>query len=324
MTATMPVPVWSFGFARGYVRTMRPHLLWVSGITGLTGLSLVSGVSASDAIVLGLVFFASYGFGQALTDCFQLDTDTLAAPDRPLVQGTLRRRDVLTVSATALAACGAVVARYHPANLVLAPLAVLGLAVYTWFKRRWWGGPPWNAAIVVVLLLVGYASGVGAAGARMTWDASLVGAVVTSFFGYANFVLAGYLKDLSADRATAYRTFPVVFGWGPTRVASHAIASIAALAAIVTVAGPVPPTVLAPSFAFVAAGVLATVVGQWRLAGVHSELVAHRAIVPTVHAYVLLLSGIAARHEPQWAPVLAASYVFFTVLMRRRPSLGQV
>jgi len=34
-----------------------------------------------------------------------------------------------------------------------------------------------------------------------------------TFFSYINFVLIGYLKDISADRETGYRTFPVEFGW---------------------------------------------------------------------------------------------------------------
>ena len=37
-------------------------------------------------------------------------------------------------------------------------------------------------------------------------------ALLAVFFGYANFVLAGYFKDVDADRATGYHTLPVVFG----------------------------------------------------------------------------------------------------------------
>jgi hypothetical protein len=79
MTATAPVPLWSFAFARAYVDTMRPYLLFVSGVTGVVGLSLAPGVPTSDAIALGLVFFVSYGFGQALTDCFQLAVGAISA-----------------------------------------------------------------------------------------------------------------------------------------------------------------------------------------------------------------------------------------------------
>ena len=51
----------------------------------------VGGISAPvvgfAAVLIGLAFFVSYGFGQALTDCFQTDTDALSAPYRPLVRG---------------------------------------------------------------------------------------------------------------------------------------------------------------------------------------------------------------------------------------------
>ena len=39
-TITVPhYPLLSFEFLRAYLVTMRPHLLFVSGITGLTGIS---------------------------------------------------------------------------------------------------------------------------------------------------------------------------------------------------------------------------------------------------------------------------------------------
>ncbi|MBM3297987.1 MAG: penicillin-binding protein 2, partial [Candidatus Aminicenantes bacterium] len=50
-----------------------------------------------------LPLFLSYGFGQALTDCFQTDTDSLSAPYRPLVRGTISRGQVLAVSLGGLA-----------------------------------------------------------------------------------------------------------------------------------------------------------------------------------------------------------------------------
>jgi len=44
-------------------------------------------------------------------------------------------------------------------------------------------------------------------------EGGFTSAVCAVFFGYANFVVMGYFKDISADRATGYRTFPVTFGW---------------------------------------------------------------------------------------------------------------
>ena len=59
-----PVPLASFAFARAYATTMRPYLLFVSGITGIVGMALIPGVPALAALGIGLAFFASYGFGR--------------------------------------------------------------------------------------------------------------------------------------------------------------------------------------------------------------------------------------------------------------------
>ncbi len=100
--------------------------------------------------------FLSYGLGQALTDCFQTDTDALSAPYRPLVRGVVSKTQVLWVSLI-----GLTVRRSHsrvPQSLRFCcsgSLRSLGLLTYTWFKRRWWGGPPWNSWIVACIPLMG-------------------------------------------------------------------------------------------------------------------------------------------------------------------------
>ena len=126
-------PLVSLAFAKAYLVTMRPYLFFISGITGILGLALGPAVALAPAALLVVVFFFSYGFGQALTDCFQTDTDALSSPYRPLVQGTVKRGHVLAVSLAGLAATGVVLTASHPLNLPLVALAVAGLATYTWF-----------------------------------------------------------------------------------------------------------------------------------------------------------------------------------------------
>lgn len=186
---------------------MRPYLLFVSGITGLVGLSFAESIPLHQVIILFAAFFFSYGFGQALTDCFQIDTDTRSSPYRPLVRKILRRRDVLIVSLTGLFLCGIIMGYYNYVNLILAVFCIAGLATYTYFKKRWWGGPWYNAWIVALLFMMGYLSGGSDA-----FPPQLYTAMLTVFFGYMNFVLVGYFKDISADAATGYNTLPVVFG----------------------------------------------------------------------------------------------------------------
>lgn len=315
---------------RAYLITMRPYLLFVSGAVGLVGLALVPDVRAVVVLPAAIAFFLSYGFGQALTDCFQLDTDSLSAPYRPLVQGLLSRRVVLVVSLLGLSACGAVALWLHPGNGLLAALAIAGLATYTWFKRRWWAGPIWNAAVVALLFLMGYAAGLGGSGSRGTFGPGLLGTLIAVFFGYANFVLTGYLKDVSADRATGYRTLPVVFGLAPTRIVSDVCALFmlggVALAALELSgsAGSGSGWALGPGGALLTAGAIATGLGQRRLRRVYSERDAFLAIVPVVHAYVLVLAGLAALAHPTWAVALAGFYAAFVMTLRRRPMQEQV
>ncbi|MFQ6044765.1 MAG: UbiA family prenyltransferase [Gemmatimonadales bacterium] len=313
-------------FVHAYLITMRPYLLFVSGITGIVGMALAPPIPLGPSLLLGAVFFLSYGFGQALTDCFQLDTDSLSAPYRPLVQGRVGRRDVMLVSVLGLSVSGLVVVSYNLLNLPLAALAVLGLATYTPFKRIWWSGPFYNAWIVALLCLIGYAAATGAGNGALGWSGALGGVLVAVFFGYANFVLTGYYKDISADRTTGYRTLPVAFGTKRSAVASSlfALAEIsgcvwAAVAAVsagtnILQLGAIP---------FAVAGTYSAVLAQLRLRRV-SERDAHKAIAPVVQAYLLLLSAIAVLARPTWLPVLVLFYAGFLVALKLRPMQSQI
>jgi 4-hydroxybenzoate polyprenyltransferase len=307
---------------------MRPYLLFVSGITGIAGMSLAPAIGPVKALILAALFLSSYGFGQALTDCFQLDTDSLSAPYRPLVRGSIRASDVFTVSLIGLLLCGLVVSLYNPLNLLPAGLTVVGLATYTPFKRMWWSGPFYNAWIVGLLVVIGYLSAGGHLDRAAMSNTAFFGTLLTAFFGYANFVLAGYYKDISADRATGYRTLPVEFGMPRSCAASDLLALSTLVACGVAVVSTFDgtqsiPDLLVPSL-IVAAGVVATVFAQLRLHRVNNEADAHRAIAPVVHSYILLLAGITMLSKPTWAGPLILLYVGFVVTMKLRPMDEQI
>lgn len=323
----MTAPVASLTFVRAYVVTMRPYLLFVSGITGVAGMAFAAAAPAWITVLLAAACFGAYGFGQALTDCSQLDTDALSAPYRPLVRGTIRRGDVLAVSLSGLAVTGALLTWFAPRNLPLALLAVLGLATYTPFKRRWWAGPFYNAWIVALLAIIAWLATAGAAGAPASWSVAFGATLVAVFCGYANFVLTGYYKDTSADRATGYRTLPVVLGFGPAALVSDGFAACQIAAAVVAAGallGDGPTLAHAPGLALLAAGAGAALFAQWRLHGVRDEGEAHTAIAPVVHAYLLVLGGIAALARPSWAPGLALFYAAFVWVLSRRPLRRQI
>jgi 4-hydroxybenzoate polyprenyltransferase len=217
-------------FWRAYGVTLRPYLFFVSGASGLVGLAMADELRPDTFWIAFAALFCSYGFGQALTDVFQTDTDSISAPYRPLVRGQIARRHVFGVSLGGLGLCAIVLLALNPWTLVLSAAAVAGLVSYTPLKRRWWGGPLWNSWIVALLPVLGLLCGrpveLAAAG-RL-----LLPGMASVFFSYAIFVLLGYFKDVEADRATGYQTLPVRYG----RKVSVAV-SVLLLAAAVTASG---------------------------------------------------------------------------------------
>ncbi len=323
LTSRSSVPLLSVDFLRHYVTTMRPYLLFVSGITGIVGISFHPVVSVTKAALLFIASFLSYGFGQALTDCTQTDTDALSSPYRPLPRGIISRQQVAVISVTGLIACVAVFAGGRTVNLALGILAGLGLATYTPFKRRWWSGPFYNAWIVTVLFIMAFLGAAADTPSGRTPGFIATGLAV--FFGYANFVLSGYFKDIDADRQTGYRTIPVVFGRRTAAVVSDAFAVAFALStacALISIdAGAVSRSL---SSILWLAGAATLVVAHRRLHRVRTDAEAHRAIAPVVHAYLLLLAAISTANNVAFAGPLAVYGIGYLLVMKYRPAVDQI
>jgi len=315
----------SLEFIRLYTITMRPYLMFVSGVTGLAGLGLAPEHSLISVWLTVLAAFLSYGFGQALTDCFQIDTDSISSPYRPLTQGRISRSATLLISCAGLSLCVTIFALGHILNLALGFAAGLGLGTYTFFKRRWWGGPWYNSWIVVVLCAMSFLSAGGTAVGLV--HPPVLWILLSVFFGYANFVLSGYFKDIEADRRTAYHTFPVVFG----RKKAAMLSDLLAVLTILSVVGAmsrgwsrweIPLTELSPWFLL--GGLFAAVKGQILLHNVRTDDQAHPAVAATVHAYLLLLSAIAATMRPSWNLFLLIFYAVFVIVLKIRPMKTQI
>lgn len=323
-----PARIVSLDFWAAYAITMRPYLLFVSGMTGLAGAALAPEIPLADLALLFVLFLLSYGLGQALTDCFQTDTDSLSSPYRPLVQGRISSRDVMAVSVAGLAGGGAILALYNPLNVLLVALGIAGLATYTPFKRRWWGGPIYNAWIVVVLCLIGYTSALGAGGTAFSWSPQLLSTLVCVLLGYANFVLVGYFKDISADRATGYQTLPVAFGLRTSSLVSDVLALFTVLTTAVALYFTLARTQVGvdhiPSIVFAVAGTAIAVFAQAKLHRVRSETEAHRAVSPALHSFLLLLSAVVTAGQPNLAPAVVLLHAGFLATMAWRPVKEQI
>ena len=135
---TKPYPVHSLRFYKSLLVHMRPYLLFVSGVAGIAGMAITD----MDKVPFGIFlmafipFFLGYGFGQALTDCFQVDTDSISAPYRPLVKGEVTPKAIGIVSLTGLILISITIIYLNPYNILWCILTITGLATYTYFKKN--------------------------------------------------------------------------------------------------------------------------------------------------------------------------------------------
>ncbi|HSD63829.1 MAG TPA: UbiA family prenyltransferase [Ignavibacteriaceae bacterium] len=312
----------SYNFIRAYIITMRPYLMFVSGITGLAGISFSSSESELRLILIFIASFLSYGFGQALTDCFQIDTDSISSPYRPLTQHIVSIKSFLIISVLGLTFCVTVFGIYNPLNFILGFIAGAGLATYTFFKRRWWGGPFYNAWIVSDLFIISYLAGIN----EHSFSAAVIFTILSVFFGYANFVLSGYFKDISADRATGYNTLLVKFGKKISAITSDIFALLFVLFSLLTILS-LKNSYSAndlPLILFFLAGLSYSIYAQFKLHKVKTDEGAFTAIAPVVHAYILLLSSITLASHPEWWIPIVIFYSGYLIVLKIRPAKEQV
>jgi 4-hydroxybenzoate polyprenyltransferase len=278
-------------------------------------------------IIAFIPLFFSYGLGQALTDSFQMDTDALSSPYRPLIKGVVSRYQVLGVSLVGLSFSVLILTYINPTILIFGILAVVGLLTYTSLKRMWWGGPFWNSWIVALLPVMG----------RLVEDETSVQeifslgdsrslafilAVLAVFFSYANFVVMGYFKDISADRKTGYRTFPVVFGWKATAVYGDGLAVLAA--GLTGWALYALGRINSLSVAIFILGLGISVYAQVKIHRVREETAAHRPVAHAVRVFILYSAALVVALKSGWLFFLVLFYLLFELALRNRPEETQV
>ena len=321
-----PYKTISIDFVKDYIITMRPYLLFVSGVTGICGMSFISELSVSKAILIFLASFLSYGFGQALTDCFQTDTDSISSPYRPLTQGRISKTQVLSVSIIGLVLCISVFSFYNPINFLFGILSGVGLATYTYFKRKFWAGPFYNAWIVGVLFIMAYLCGSDLT--SLTRNHKLVYGLSAVFWGYANFVLVGYFKDVEADRATGYNTFLVVFGRRLSSIASNIFGLMTILTAlsVFTYSNSLDQLIDDRSYETIILliGSLVMFLCQVLVHFIKKDDESSNAISLSVHAYILLLNSIIVLNKQEWLIPMIIFYTLFNLTMILRPAKNQI
>ena len=322
MKTNQPFPVASFGFIKSYWIHMRPYLLFISGIAGISGLAIINNVQIPLlTLVLGFIpFFLGYGFGQAFTDSFQIDTDSISSPYRPVVQGIIRKNDLKWVSIVGLVFICVVLL---PLNIYILPvctLMILGLATYTYFKKNFWfAGPFYNAFIVMLLPILGYMIG----GPNYYVDLlnnKLILLCAMTFFAYSNFVLMGYLKDIEADRQTNYNTFPVKFGWDKTVLTGDIFVVITAFFCFMQIESYRLPFAIAVLGLFIALGGQALA----HLSKLKNEKDSKIPILATIRSFVIWHIAIILQSRPEWWWFLILFYFAFEYTLASRPVKNQI
>jgi len=313
----------TLSFYRHYAVHMRPYLLFVSGVAGMTGMAITRyDPWIMKYAVAFFAFFTGYGFGQALTDCFQIDTDTISAPYRPLSKGVISKRNVFMVSLTGLILGGILLMLLNWQNIFLVALSIIGLATYTYFKKNhWWIGPFYNAMIVVFLVWIGNLSIAAIPLKNLFRDNDLIYLSLLTLFSYTNFVLMGYLKDIEADRATGYKTFPVLFGWKATCL----VGDLLVVLSVFFCFNLIEENDWRPLSFFIISTLLA-------IAGQYS---AHRAKTPTpenaafaiectVRSFLLWHLAVIVSYRPAWLIYSIVFYGLFELALYLRPSKEQI
>jgi len=151
--------------------------------------------------------------------------------------------------------------------------------------------------------------------------------LVAVFFGYSNFVLVGYFKDIEADEQTGYNTLPVVFGRKTSAMISNVFASFAVFATIklfFITAAQTEFIQLIPAAAFLITAVISTLYTQWQLRQVMYDEEAYKAVSPSVHSYLLTLSSITTMNKPSWSIFALLFYMAFIAVMKLRPTKTQI
>lgn len=316
------------GFWRCYWVTLRPYLFFVSGASALVGLALVPAMPLEKRAAAFVSLFFSYGLGQALTDVFQRDTDSLSSPYRPLVRGEITAAAVFAASLSGLVGCAAILFALNPRTLLYSGAAVAGLLAYTPCKRRFWAGPLCNSWIMALLPVIAALCGARSAG-RVFSDPRLLPAIGSVFGSYAAFVILGYFKDVEADRQTGYRTLPVVFGRRISVAFSAAVASAGALCSVVFLRRALPSDAsagpeLVLALCFWAAGLSGLGLAHVRIVKTKTDGEAYPSIALVVRAFVALHLGEAAIADPSLAPWILPLYGLFEVALAGRPCRTQI
>ena len=152
--------------------------------------------------------------------------------------------------------------------------------------------------------------------------------MVSIFFSYANFVVMGYFKDISADRASGYSTFVVAFGWKRAAVGSDIFAFLSVLATGWAISKVFTYKTLfswkGVSLIFFFSAIIILMIAQIGIHRIRDEKKAHLPIAHVVRGFLLLHLAEIILLKPDWTIPVIIFYSGFEIVLKKRPEKRQV
>ena len=201
-------------FLYNYLRSMRLYYCFVSGATTLAGVAFYHILSGKpwgwrDAVILSCGFFA-WGINQIFNDYFDLESDRINAPCRPMAAGKLDIKKALLLSTVLMLILGGASLAVAPAAL---PAVIVG-AVLNLLYSKLKSIPVVNCLVYSASLSCcawfGYAGLCGTNWEKaFSPDALIVSLTVLPIHVFMCSI--SYYKDKEGDRAAGVRTLQNLF-----------------------------------------------------------------------------------------------------------------
>jgi geranylgeranylglycerol-phosphate geranylgeranyltransferase len=216
-------PVGILARASGVVELLRPHNLLVAFFTTFIGYAAVvrdAGLSIrglfSDFVIAAMVVVLIAAGGYVINDYYDVETDAVAKPWRPIVSGRVSRRAARVIAYTLFAA-GIMLAlvRYYCALPLVAFVLLNALLVHEysrWIKRRGFMGNLVIAFNSASTILFGYlAACYDVKGHLYLQVYALIPSLYAFLLVLGREVVKG-LEDIKGDSVAGIRTLAVVLG----------------------------------------------------------------------------------------------------------------
>jgi geranylgeranylglycerol-phosphate geranylgeranyltransferase len=195
--------------ARGIVELTRPVNAIVAGILTFTGAFVAQGSdvvgSAEPVLVATLVTILATAAGNTINDHFDIETDQINNPDRPIPRGAVTPRTALVSSIVLFAAAGAL-ALVLP--LLATAIALLNIVLLVAYTEIFKGLPGVGNAVVAYL-----------GGSAFLFGGAAVGDIAAPGILFLLAALATFsrevikdVEDIEGDKQKDITTLPLVIG----------------------------------------------------------------------------------------------------------------